>query len=240
MSTRPKRSFAERELAGTRDRNYDPAKKKAKTASKKCSTPVTATDMPFPKRSKRTGRLVFADAKDFYPSLTPQQVMERGAFGWTYWRQITSEVTSETYRAAWKEFEPWFGALNAKTHLVRPWKEYSKAVNEHGVKCGGTLQMWESSGWICELDPYGWFQWYCRFTAGRRCGDDARQIKRWRGVCSEKGRFRCVVRLRLPPRSRRSAALDVRTLASRTPALLLTRTYSVSPPSSCAPRAGTN
>ena len=188
-STRPKRSFAERELDGTKDRNYDPAKKKPRSVAVTGAT-VTATDKPFPTRHPKKGSLIFKDHTEFYPRLTPQQIMEAGAFGGTYWRPITSEVTGETYRNAWKEFDAWFGALNAKTHLARGWKSYDKTVNKYGAKCGGTLQMWESSGWIDAADPYGWFQWYCRFTAGRRCSDDARQIKRWRGVCSEKGRFR--------------------------------------------------
>ena len=50
--------------------------------------------------------------------------------------------------------------------------------------------MWESSGWISDADPYGWFQWYCRFYQGRRTSDDARQIQRWKGVAGIKGRFR--------------------------------------------------
>ena len=50
--------------------------------------------------------------------------------------------------------------------------------------------MWESSGWITEVDPYGWFMWYCRFYLGRRTYDDERQVKRWRAFASEKGRFR--------------------------------------------------
>ena len=71
--------------------------------------------------------------------------------------------------------------------------------------------MWESSGWITEVDPYGWFMWYCRFYLGRRTYDDERQIKvfqysfefyriyktivneiiqRWRAFSSNKGRFR--------------------------------------------------
>jgi hypothetical protein len=36
-------------------------------------------------------------------------------------------------------------------------------VNRYKVKCGASLEMWEQSGWIVAQDPYGWFQWYCRF-----------------------------------------------------------------------------
>lgn len=79
--------------------------------------------------------------------------------------------------------------------------------------------MWESSGWITSADPYGWFQWYCRFylgklchykydyiydrmddslndslsmpaDSGRRCSDDERQIARGLGVIGPKGRWR--------------------------------------------------
>lgn len=50
--------------------------------------------------------------------------------------------------------------------------------------------MWEESGWITEFDPYGWFQWYCRFCLGRRCSDDSRQISRALGVMGKKGRWR--------------------------------------------------
>jgi hypothetical protein len=67
---------------------------------------------------------------------------------------------------------------------------YREHVNKFGVKCGGSLGMWESSGWIADSDPYGWFQWYCRFYQGRRCSDDARQISRWLKSAGSKGRFR--------------------------------------------------
>ncbi len=50
--------------------------------------------------------------------------------------------------------------------------------------------MWQSKGWISPIDPYGWFQWYCRFYAGRRCTDDARQVKRWERCTGTKGRWK--------------------------------------------------
>ena len=35
-------------------------------------------------------------------------------------------------------------------------------------------------GWITKEDPLGWFQWYCRYTIGRRIHDiDNFQINRW-------------------------------------------------------------
>jgi hypothetical protein len=85
--------------------------------------------------------------------------------------------------------EAWFKKIPVGK-LAAPWARYSPATNFYGVKCGGSLDMWESSGWIANTDPYGWFQWYCRFYAGRRSTDDARQISRWCKLGGPKGRFR--------------------------------------------------
>ena len=48
----------------------------------------------------------------------------------------------------------------------------------------------QSSGWISDVDPYGWFQWYCHYYRGRRSSDDARQISRWKALAGTKGRFK--------------------------------------------------
>ena len=107
------------------------------------------------------------------------------------WRPISSGVTGETYKEQWKEFPAeWFHGLTPSKHLARSWNKYDSSVNTYKVKCGGTLDMWESSGWISHLDPYGWFQWYCRFYLGRRTTDDSRQIARGLGVMGPGGRFR--------------------------------------------------
>ena len=54
-------------------------------------------------------------------------------------------------------------------------------MNKYGVKCGTSLRFWENKGWINEIDPYGWFQWYFRSK------DDKIQINRWKKIVS---RFR--------------------------------------------------
>lgn len=154
----------------------------------------------LPKRDKSTGRLKFSGSdpaiqdmlKDFQPNRTPEEVLRAGSFGGTYFRTIVSAVTNQQYKGseALKDTVPfdWISGLNTGTMLTS--SVYREHVNKFGVKCGGSLGMWESSGWISEIDPYGWFQWYCRFYQGRRSFDDARQISRWLKCAGPKGRFR--------------------------------------------------
>jgi len=146
--------------------------------------------MPLPTRNKH-GELVFKDQPQFRPNLTPKQVLQAGAFGGTYFRTIRSTVTNETHKGtdAVKEFpDDWFEGVERKRMLHS--KVYDPSVNQYGVRCGGGLDMWETSGWISAQDPYGWFQWYCRFYLGRRTADDERQISRGVGVMGPKGRWR--------------------------------------------------
>jgi len=146
----------------------------------------------LPKRSKN-GELIFeAKFKEFRPNQTPEEVLRAGAFGGTYFRSIVSSVTNATYNGnqVLKDTLPdkCYSGLDKKTMLTS--QTYRQAINKFGVKCGGSLGMWESSGWISEIDPYGWFQWYCRFYQGRRSSDDERQVQRWAKSAGERGRFR--------------------------------------------------
>ena len=131
-----------------------------------------------------------ADFPEFQPNLSPAEVIRRGSFGGTYFRPIDSAVTAVRYGAeVWTEYPTeWFAGLNVKTQVASA--AYDVRVNRYKVKCGGSLGMWESSGWISSIDPYGWFQWYCRFSTGRRTTDDARQVARWLSGHGAKGRFR--------------------------------------------------
>eukprot|EP00128_Syssomonas_multiformis_P007203 Colp12_sorted_trinity150504_noHs@7288 len=142
----------------------------------------------IPKRNAH-GELVFPDHPEFRPNLTPKQVIQMGSFGGTYFRNIKSAVTDESYRDAWKEFpEDWFEGLDIKRQVAS--QTYDCGVNKYKVKCGQTLDFWQDSKWIAAQDPYGWFQWYCRFYLGRRSPDDKRQISRGLGVMGPGGRFK--------------------------------------------------
>merc|ERR1711907_72994 len=144
-----------------------------------------------PKRDDRTGEYHFSDRKDFTPNLSPMEVLQQGGFGGTYFRSIDSAVTGLRYEGKQVLGElpaEWIKGLSIPKTLCSP--NYDVKVNKYGVKCGGSLGMWESSGWITEIDPYGWFQWYCRFFQGRRSTDDDRQVGRWNKSAGLTGRFR--------------------------------------------------
>ena len=106
------------------------------------------------------------------------QIITEGAFGGTYFRDIYSNVNGKWYKNSWKEFN--FSKDIDDNYYSSNF--YDVKVNKYGVKCGTSLRFWENKRWINGQDPYGWFQWYCRYYLGRRSDDDKRQIKRWVGI----------------------------------------------------------
>ena len=129
--------------------------------------------------------------KLFKPNVGPKSVFRKGAFGGTYFRTIDSGVTGKTHhgKTAIREYpDDWFKGFDIEKKVIS--SKYDKKVNKYGVKCGSSLEDWENNDWIIKQDPYGWFQWYCRYSLGRRTTDDERQIKRWLGLAGPNGRFR--------------------------------------------------
>jgi len=134
---------------------------------------------------------IFKDHPEFKPNLSPKDVFKKGSFGGTYFRPIYSSITKKKYngKTVISEYpKSWFTGLNIEKEVIS--ETYDKKVNKYGVKCGSSLEAWEKSGWIVKEDPYGWFQWYCRFYKGRRLYDDERQIDRWAKIAGPNGRFR--------------------------------------------------
>jgi hypothetical protein len=102
---------------------------------------------------------------EFKPELTPKQMLSMGVFGGVYMRDCTKEFPKE-----------WF----TKAKFAKEKREAS--LNYFGINASQPLSVWKKNGWIYHEDPRGWFQWYCRYYMGRRCPDDARQIKRWKAI----------------------------------------------------------
>jgi hypothetical protein len=102
--------------------------------------------------------------EDFKPQLTPRQMLEMGVFGGWYFEGDVSE-----YPAAW-------------FHKARLSEDgFDVSLNYFGVTAGQSRAEWQRKGWITPEDPLGWFQWYCRYTMGRRIPDiDSFQIRRWK------------------------------------------------------------
>ena len=122
----------------------------------------------------------------FRVNKSPVEVISEGAFGGTYFRDIYSGVNGKWYRNSRKEFK-FLSDMDKKLYAS---SYYDVKVNKYGVKVGTSLRFWESKGWINSIDPYGWFQWYCRYWLGRRSSDDKWQIKRWRAIVN---RFKSVL-----------------------------------------------
>ena len=102
---------------------------------------------------------------DFWPELTPREMLKLGIFGGKYMTDCRKE-----FPAAWF----------AKAKLSAGHRD--PQLNFFRVNASQALPEWRRKGWLYAEDPRGWFQWYCRYYMGRRCPDDERQIKRWRAV----------------------------------------------------------
>ena len=93
---------------------------------------------------------------DFGANKTPIEVVKEGAFGGTSFRDIYSGVTGKWYKKSWREFDQ-LENINPKFYCS---DYYGVSVNKYDVKYETLLGFWENKGWINEIDPYGWFQWY--------------------------------------------------------------------------------
>ena len=102
---------------------------------------------------------------DFRPELTPAQLLGLGVFGGRYMTDCAAEFPAD-----------WFAAARLCPDRHDP------ALNCFGVNASQPLSVWRAMGWLHPDDPRGWFQWYCRYYLGRRCGDDERQVRRWLAV----------------------------------------------------------
>ena len=82
------------------------------------------------------------------------EILRAGSFGGTYFRPIVSAVTNIHYTdphqvLATTVRPEWIDGIHPSWLTS---STYNININKYGVSCGGSLGMWESSGWITDVD----------------------------------------------------------------------------------------
>ena len=78
------------------------------------------------------------------------KIIQEGAFGGTYFRNIYSGINDKWYKKSWKKFDE-LKDIDQKYYFSNC---YDVSVNKYKVKCGTSLRIWENKGWT-NLDMVG-------------------------------------------------------------------------------------
>lgn len=119
----------------------------------------------------------------FTPDLTPSQMLRQGIFGGSYFG-VEKFESKYNYSILFNTFD------DDITEDMYLGDKYRPKLNKFNVRSGMPYQYWKDMGWMNERDPFGWFEWYCKYFSGMRGDDDDRQIIRWQNFSGVKGRWR--------------------------------------------------
>jgi hypothetical protein len=96
----------------------------------------------------------------FQPTFTPVEMLELGVFNGTYYSEYS-------------DFQE---------------KPEVRTKNLFAPNVSSSKELWIKNGWITPEDPLGWFQWYVRYSQGRRIeAIDKFQMSRWRSFVARHG-----------------------------------------------------
>ena len=79
---------------------------------------------------------------DIHLNLSPVEVIKKGAFGGTYFRDIYSGLNNRWYKNSWKEFNE-LESIDEKYYIS---DFYNVKLNCYGVEVGTSLRFWEEKG----------------------------------------------------------------------------------------------
>ena len=112
-------------------------------------------------------------AEGFDPHFSPKEMLELGVFEGKYLNDAMDEYPADWFKKAKISDTP------------------DISLNYFQIKSRQPLTVWRQKNWVMDLDPRGWFEWYCRYYRGRRDSDmDPIQIKRWRAFRRHVGQIK--------------------------------------------------
>ena len=97
--------------------------------------------------------------EEFTPQLTPHEMVERGIFGGAYFSANAGPLEETKV-----ELELFIG-LDQNLYKA---ERYLPRRNKFKTRSGLSFEQWTEYGWFHPDDPYGWFEWYCKYSSGRR------------------------------------------------------------------------
>ena len=110
----------------------------------------------------------------FAADFDPQTMIVMGIFGDAYFGDELGQARAKLLPSDWTLTKS--GDFYTNTRGPQ-----CKRINYHARLASETRQWWLDRQMICELDPLGWFEWYCHYWLGRRVARyDDWQIDRWR------------------------------------------------------------
>ena len=120
---------------------------------------------------------------EFYPNTSPKEMLELGVFGTSYFG-VEDLQGDYDYQSLFTE------CLDGISPTLYLNGKYSPKTNHFKIRSGMPYEYWLEMGWFNDDDPYGWFEWYIKYSNGRRHSDDERQIRRWQDFAGRNGRWR--------------------------------------------------
>ena len=110
--------------------------------------------------------------RHFGPSFLPKEMLAQGVFEGRYIGAIQGAPAIP---------KDWFGLPKVLSGKDRKQYPPDPSLNAFGLQSRQPLSVWQENGWLTKASPHGWFEWYIKFTLGRRLEEeDHWQINRWR------------------------------------------------------------
>lgn len=117
-------------------------------------------------------------AEGFDPDYTPQQMIKMGIFGDAYFGDALGRSRVELLPNDW-QFKKGMQFYTNHRGKQCAW------INYFGRPASQSRDWWLDRGMIVDIDPLGWFEWYCHYYLGRRVARyDEWQISRWKNYRS--------------------------------------------------------